>query len=79
MNAIAFGSLIVFLLAWLAGVAAWSVGAYHLFRWWIDRAKGQSGRHHIKALKAMGVFLGCWAIAMLAGIVGFWWGPWSTT
>ena len=76
MNAIGIGALIVFLLAWLGGVVAWFVCAFHIIAYWIDSFRGRRGRHPVKALKAAGVFLGFWMVLMTAGLIGAWWGNW---
>jgi hypothetical protein len=77
VNAVGIGALVVFMLAWLAGVASWFVGVYHMMRFWVDSFNGTRGRHFVQFLKAGGVFVGCVLLGMVAGVIGDWLGNWS--
>ncbi|MQA66041.1 MAG: hypothetical protein GEU76_09095 [Alphaproteobacteria bacterium] len=76
MNAIGIGTVIVFVIIWLACVVCWFVSAYHIVLWWVDGFKGRRGNHGTQALKAAGIFIAGALLAMAVGLIGVWLGNW---
>jgi hypothetical protein len=77
MNTTGFIAVILFVIGWMGGIAAWFYTAYHAVK-----SRSRAGdlnsrdRHARKALMGAVAFLGCGLFVAANGLVGGWFGGW---
>jgi len=78
MNWIGAFAVLLFVVGWIGGIAAWVYATIHILRAWftIDGWRGihQHGR---KTLRGAVAFVGCWIFAASNGLIGVWFGGWQ--
>jgi hypothetical protein len=83
MNLIGFIGLGVFVLAWIACIVIWVIGAYHLVRYAllgdyrIHPLLPAAKLHRTKAFKSMVLFVAVVLFGMIVGGVSSWLGGWQ--